>query len=162
MTPQLEMTKPKATALDLAPTQSVDISRLSENDVPSGLAEEFVSVAKRVRKPLRKMNAHHIEIGRDLQAVKRRLSRGQFFSWVTSACGLSRRTARLLLRGDGQTLTALSTVQKRVPSRLMQGPKLDPRVVKVIVRAAKAHKPTLHAASRNSAASKLRETTNVA
>jgi hypothetical protein len=132
MTEQLEMFQPKEMAPGKTSVGFAEAIEPSENP-----PEELEGVAKRVRRRLKNMNAHHMEIGRDLQAVKDRLSRGQFFSWVTSACGLSRRTARLLLRGANQTLTALSTVQKRVPSRLMQGPKPDPRAVKVMVRAAK-------------------------
>jgi Protein of unknown function (DUF3102) len=132
MTEQLEMFEPKAMAPGKTSVGFAEAIEPSENP-----PEELEGVAKRVRRRLKKMNAHHMEIGRDLQAAKDRLPRGQFLSWVTTACGLSRRTARLLMRGTDRTLTALSTVQKGVPSRLMQGPKLDPRVVKVMVRAAK-------------------------
>jgi Protein of unknown function (DUF3102) len=158
MTEQLEMFEPKAMAPGKTSVGFAEAIEPSENP-----PEELEGVAKRVRRRLKNMNAHHIEIGRDLQAVKDRLSHGQFFSWVTSACGLSRRTARLLMRSADRALNAPSTVQiGKVPSGLMQGQKLDPRVVKVLVRAAKAHKPAARAAARNSATFQLTETPNVA
>src|SRR5262249_22726669 len=62
------------------------------------LPEELESVAKRVRRRLDNMSADVIEIGCELQAVKQRLKHGQFLDWVEKACGLSARTAQLMMR----------------------------------------------------------------
>lgn len=145
MTQQLEMFEPRDMAPDDTSAKSFEIIEPSGKGMPSDLAEELEGVAERVRDGLHKMNANHIEIGRELRVAKERLTRGQFLSWVGSACGLSPRIARVMMRAADLALSAPSTPetvgQRGVPTRLFEGQKIRPRVVKDVVRAAKEHEP---------------------
>jgi len=134
MTGQLELFGPQDLPHDDTSACAAEISERPEIHMPLHLAEELEAAAERVRAGLNKMRATHAEMGRELWAVKKRLTRGQFMSWVGSACGLSQRTARIMMRYAGREL---STPSK---SPFEQSQKLKPQVVKDVVRAVRKPK----------------------
>jgi hypothetical protein len=101
---QLKLVGRQEMAPDNTSARSVELNERSEHHMPSPLGEELERVAERVRESLHQMNSSHTEIGRELRTVKKRLTRGQFLSWVSSACGLSQRTARSMMRAAEQAL----------------------------------------------------------
>ena len=125
--------------------------------MPPDLAADLDTVAGRVRERLGSVTANVIEIGRDLQNVKKSLPHGQFVCWVEIACGLSRRMAQLMMKaahwaqGKSETVTLLEpttiyllaapstpeTVSKTVLSRVKAGEVIAPQVVKDMIRAEK-------------------------
>jgi hypothetical protein len=137
MTFKLGLFWPEQMAPDTTSAGLVEISRPSEIHNPFNLAEEFPGEGERIRDGLQKMNALHIEIGRELRAVRERLSRSQFFCWVASACGVPPRTARSMMRAAEEALSASSTAQKRVQPRPAQGQKPTAYVVKNLTNAAR-------------------------
>jgi hypothetical protein len=146
--------------LEITPAGSFEIISPPKDDMPAALAEEFETIAKRVRKRLKNMTTDIIEIGRELHAVKLRLDHGQFLNWVETACELSPRTAQLMMRtaewAEGKyeivahleptaiyLLAAPSTpetVRQEVLSRLEEGQRPAPQAVKDMIRAAKEKK----------------------
>jgi hypothetical protein len=107
------------------------------------------------------MSAAIIEIGRELHAVKQRLEHGQFLKWIVEACELAPRHAQLMMRAaqwaEGRDeivshlepttlylLAARSTpkiVRQEVLSRLEEGQRPAPQVVKDLIRTAKERMP---------------------
>jgi hypothetical protein len=152
-----------STASGGSPLGSSDLIRSVDIGRSSALSEELESVARRVRRRLKRMSGDIIEIGRELRAVKQRLERGGFLDWVETACGLSPRTAQLMMRtaewAEGRReivahleptaiylLAAPSTpetVRQDVLSRLQEGQTPATQVVRGMVRAAKKKKPTM-------------------
>jgi hypothetical protein len=156
MAPQFEMYPgtPLSAASAGLPASSTKPLNSSHKELPSPLPEELETTARRVRERLTNMTADAIEIGRELQAVKLRLHHGQFLNWVETACELSPRTAQLMMRAaewaEGKheivshleptaiyLLTAPSTpdaVRQEVLSRLEEGERPAPKVVKQMIR----------------------------
>jgi hypothetical protein len=109
-------------------------------DVERG--EDLESVAERVRAGVQNINANYMELGRELRTVRERLCRDKFLSWIRSACGLSPRIARSMIRAADQALSAPATpktARRTELSWLEPGKRLTP---KDMIRAAKEHKPT--------------------
>jgi hypothetical protein len=153
--------KPVSAASAGLPASSTQPLNSSHKEISSPLAEELETTARRVRKRLTNMTTDAIEIGRELEAVKLRLHHGQFLNWVETACELSPRTAQLMMRAsewaEGKheivshleptaiyLLTAPSTpdaVRQEVLSRLEEGKRPAPNVVKQMIQAARQKRP---------------------
>jgi hypothetical protein len=139
--------------------RSIEVLEPSKTET-TALAEEVESAANRVRIRLENMTANIVEIGRELQAVKRRLEHGQFLNWVEAACKLSARAAQLKMRaaewaeGKHEIVSLLEptaiyalaapstpeTVRQEVLTRLEEGQRPAPQVVKEMIRVAKERK----------------------
>jgi hypothetical protein len=153
--------KPLSIGSGNPPALSSEMMQPARIDERYSLPEELETVAQRVRKRLKNMSADVVEIGRELHLVKQRLEHGCFLGWVEKACGLSARTAQLMMRAaewaEGRheiiahleptaiyLLAAPSTpeaVRQQVMSRLEEGQTLAPRLVKDMIRAAKRKEP---------------------
>jgi hypothetical protein len=120
----------------------IEISRPSEIDTSSGLAEEFAELGEQVRIGLQNVGAHLIKAGHELRLIKQLPTRGEFGRQVSPSCGLSLRPARSMIRAADQALVASSMPQKAVASRPAQDEKLTPYVPKDLIRAVEKHKPT--------------------
>jgi hypothetical protein len=129
VTKELEMPVSK----DMAPDNTGD---KPAETVPGDLSEELEGAAERVRNGLQEMSAKLIEVGREIGTVKERLTRGQFLSWVSSACGLSPRNARSMMRA-AQLALSVPSQSRSVPSE-----KLTAHIVKDMIRAVKGRKAT--------------------
>ena len=108
------------------------------------------------------MSSDIIEIGRELQAVKRRLEHGRFLNWVEAECNLPRRSAQLMMaaaewaQGKNEIVSLLEptaiyalaapstpeTVRQDVLSLLKEGQTPAPKAVRDMIRAVKKRKPT--------------------
>lgn len=127
---------------------------------PIALAPESAElnvVGARIRQRLGKATANLLEVGRELQAVRNHLQRGQFIIWLEASCGLSRRTAQLMMNAahwahdkseavtlfEPETLylvAAPSTpkaVADAVLSRAEAGELTPPRIIREMIRAQK-------------------------
>jgi hypothetical protein len=113
---QLELFGPQDLSHDNTSACAAEISEHPEIHMPLHLAEELEAAAERVRAGLNKMRATHAEIGRELWAVEKRSTRGQFMSWVGFACGLSRWSARLMMRYAA--LAALRSIKTPIAAQL--------------------------------------------
>jgi hypothetical protein len=112
---RLEMPRPKNMAPENTSGNPAEI-------MPNELSEEPEGAAERVRDGLQKMSAQLIEVGREIDTVKGRLTRAQFRSWVSLACGISPAIARLMMRATGSAGSEWlgEVVRPRVPSRLIR------------------------------------------
>jgi hypothetical protein len=115
------------------PSGVVEASQLFENGLRPDLAEAFKDTEERILASLQNLNANYIEAGRLLRSVGQGLSRGHFHSWVTTAFGLSPRTARMIMRAAGRADPSTGLLRRQ---------KLAPRLLTKIIRAATEQRPT--------------------
>ncbi|MCD2185214.1 DUF3102 domain-containing protein [Rhizobium sp. GN54] len=116
----------------------------------AGLDAETAACAKKaaiaIRHRLGEAQAHFIEIGKDLVAVKEKLPHGEFTNWIDAEFGMSIRTAQNLMSAvrlmhsggiDQKTLEAIP--QKLVYE--LAAPKVPAEIVIEVVEAVEGGKP---------------------
>jgi hypothetical protein len=118
---------------DMAPD---DTGAKPAEAVPRDFSEELEGAAERVRNGLQEMSARLIEVGREIGIVKGRLTRAQFLSWSSLACGLSPRNSRSMMRAAELALSVPSQ------SRSVRSEKLTAHIVKDMIRAVKGREAT--------------------
>ncbi len=132
MTQQLEIFEPAETSRDDTSTKQGEIVPMRGNCVPGDFAEDLGAATERVRDGLQKMSAKLFEVAREIETVKGCLTRAQFRSWVSLACGLSPRVARSIMRAAELAPSA------PVHPQFERSAKLTPCVLKDMIRAVKA------------------------
>jgi hypothetical protein len=110
---QREMFTPGEMGLGRSSTGTVEGDQLFDNGLPPDLAAELEPVAGRILNSLQNMNANYALVGRQLQSAKKRRSRDQFISWVTSDLELSPRTAPMMMQAARQVDPSTGALERR-------------------------------------------------
>jgi hypothetical protein len=132
-------------------TRVLEAGQLFESGLPPDVAEALKEAEEQILASLQNLNANYTEVGRLLQSVGQRLSRGHFLSWVTTVFGLSPRTARMMMRAAGQVDPSTGALerrqklaQQRLKNMIRTATAQRQRPKKAKTRASRVREPLLH------------------